>query len=133
MKMNTIATIMRVSLGIIFLAHGIAKFQMGLSNVAGWFDSLGIPSFLGYVVAILEVVGGIALIVGLGTRIFSVGLIAIMLGAIIVVKLPVGLLGNADMGGFELDLALLVLLVYFVFGDDSGFGVDQLFGRRHNG
>ncbi|MXO80774.1 DoxX family protein, partial [Paenibacillus sp. OT2-17] len=33
---KNISTIMRVALGILFLAHGIAKFQMGLGNVAGW-------------------------------------------------------------------------------------------------
>lgn len=75
--------LLRVVLGIIFLAHGTVKFQGGIENIVGWFSSIGLPGGFAYVVAIIELVGGIALILGLGTRIVSALLVLIMAGAIV--------------------------------------------------
>jgi putative oxidoreductase len=119
-------TIMRILLGILFVAHGISKFQMGLGNAAGWFGSIGLPEFAAYVVAYLELIGGIALIIGFATRYFAIGFMVMLVGAIVTVKLPVGLLGNAQMAGYELDLALLVMAGYFAIADDRGMGLDRL-------
>jgi putative oxidoreductase len=130
MKIHTVSTIMRVLLGIIFTAHGIAKLQMGVGNVSGWFASIGIPGFAAYIVVFLELVGGIALIIGFATRYFSIALILVLLGAIVTVKLNVGLLGNAQMAGYELDLALMALAAYFAFANERGFGLDQLLVKR---
>lgn len=58
--------ILRVSLGFIFFAHGLMKFQGGVGNTAGFFDSIGVPGFLAYPIAIIEAAGGILLILGLG-------------------------------------------------------------------
>ncbi len=132
MKVKTASTIMRVLLGIIFMAHGISKFQMGLENVAGWFGSIGIPVFVAYIVAYLELIGGISLIVGFATRYLSIGYMVLLLGAIVTVKLPIGLLGNNQMAGYELDLALLALALYFAISDERGLGLDQLLFKKKN-
>lgn len=125
-KTAVISIIMRVVMGIIFLSHGVAKFQMGLSNVDAWFSSIGIPGLLAYFVAILELVGGIMLIVGLFTRYVS-GLFVIMLmGAIVTTKLSVGLLGDGQMAGYELDLGFMLVLLYLVVGEQSTLSVDRL-------
>ena len=68
------------------------KFQGGIENTAGWFASIGIPSFMAYVVGVIELVGGIALIIGLGSRVLSALLALIMLGAILKAKLSLGFL-----------------------------------------
>ena len=60
--------IIRIVLGVTFFAHGLAKFQSGIDNVAGWFTSIGLPGGLAYGVATVELVGGILLIIGLGVR-----------------------------------------------------------------
>src|SRR6185312_13395035 len=86
--------IIRVVLGITFLIHGIAKFQMGLGNVAGWFESIGVMGFLGYVVSFIELIGGIALIFGLGTKIVSAIIALVMIGAIFTAKLSLGFMGE---------------------------------------
>ncbi|GGF93130.1 DoxX family protein [Paenibacillus abyssi] len=130
MRLKSAATIMRVILGIIFMVHGIDKLQMGLGNVAGWFGSIGLPEFLAYVVALLELIGGILLIVGFASRYVSIAFIVIMLGAIITVKLPIGLLGNGQMAGYELDLALMALAAYFAIANEHGFGIDQFFKSK---
>ncbi|NOU62794.1 DoxX family membrane protein [Paenibacillus sp. LMG 31461] len=125
-KTAVISIIMRVVIGIIFIMHGIDKLQMGLSNVEAWFSSIGIPGFVAYFVAILELVGGIMLIVGLFTRYVS-GLFVIMLmGAIVTTKLSVGLLGDGQMAGYELDLGFMLVLLYLVVGEQSTLSVDRL-------
>jgi len=98
-KAETGTFVLRLVLGISFLIHGISKLQMGLGNVASWFQSLGIPGFMGYAVAFVELLGGIALIIGLGTRIVSAIISLLMIGAIFTAKLSVGFLGNGQMAG----------------------------------
>lgn len=57
--------LIRVVLGITFAIHGYDKFHSGIDNTAQWFASIGLPQFLTYVVALLELVGGILLTLGL--------------------------------------------------------------------
>lgn len=129
-KTSWVATLMRVVLGILLLAHGISKFQMGLGNVAAWFASAGTPGFLAYIAGWLELIGGILLILGLFTRYVSVLFTVMLLGAIATMKLPLGLLGNGQMTGYELDLAYLMLTVYFIFAGPGSLSIDKvLFGK----
>ncbi|GAA0321296.1 DoxX family protein [Bacillus carboniphilus] len=116
--------IIRVVLGITFLVHGIAKLQMGLGNVAGWFESIGIMSFLGYVVAYIELLGGIALIIGIGTRIVSALIAFVMIGAIFTSKLSIGFIG-AEAAGYELDVALLAMAAVLVISGSKLLSLDQ--------
>ncbi|MCK9907190.1 DoxX family protein, partial [Frankia sp. Cpl3] len=84
--------VLRVVLGLIFFAHGLAKLQTGLGQVAVWFESVGLPAALAYVVAYVELAGGVAMMIGFATR-YVAGIFALlMLGAIFAVKLPNGLL-----------------------------------------
>jgi putative oxidoreductase len=125
------ALIIRVIAGLTFVIHGIDKFQMGLGNVAGFFGNLGLPAFLAYLVAFLELVGGIALILGLGTRIFAVLLAIVMVGATLKVKLAIGFLSGANGAGYELDLALLAMLVSLALTGSSLLSLDRvLFGNK---
>ncbi|MFA4137014.1 MULTISPECIES: DoxX family protein [unclassified Brevibacillus] len=123
--------ILRVIAGLTFAIHGVAKFQMGLENVAGFFGTMGLPAFIAYLVAFLEVVGGIALILGLGTRVFAGALSVVMLGAIFKAKLAVGFMGGEGGAGYELDLALLAILVALGISGSTKFALDAiLFGKR---
>ncbi|AXI08324.1 oxidoreductase [Oceanobacillus zhaokaii] len=117
--------ILRGILGLIFFIHGLVKFQGGITNTAGYFDSLGVPGFLAYAVAVIELVGGIALILGLGTQVISLLFALIMVGAIITAKLPAGFLGNGQMAGYELDLALLAMSIFFIFASKSALSLDN--------
>jgi putative oxidoreductase len=130
MKLTVVSTIMRVVLGILFLAHGISKFQMGMAGVSGWFQSVGIPGFLAYIVSPIELVGGILLIVGLFTRYVSILLILVLLGAVFTVKLSAGLMGNGQMAGYELDLSFMLVALYLAVSNNTGFSLDQLLFRR---
>ncbi len=114
-------------LGVTFLMHGIVKFQSGIGNIAGWFESIGLPGFLAYAVAVIELAGGIALIIGLGTRIVSVLIALIMIGAILKVKLAAGFLGSQQAAGYELDLMLLAVSILLALSGSKLFALDKLF------
>jgi len=119
------AFILRVVLGITFFAHGLMKFQSGLGGLAGWFQSMGLPGFMAYAVGTIELVGGIALILGLGTRIISALLVAIMLVAILKVKLAAGFLGNGQGAGYELEVALMVMALHLALNGSSFLSLDS--------
>lgn len=120
------ALILRIALGALFFAHGLVKFQGGIQNIVGWFDSIGLPGFMAYGVATIELVGGLALILGIGTKLVSVLYGLLMIGAILKVKLSVGLLGNGQMAGYELDLAFLAIAVYLAINGSKLFSLSQL-------
>ncbi|WP_340371914.1 DoxX family protein [Peribacillus sp. FSL E2-0218] len=131
MDKNTAAQVfLRVILGVTFFIHGIAKFQGGIGNTAGYFDSLGIPGFLAYIVAGIELIGGLAVILGLGTRFVSVLFALILLGAIVTAKLPAGFLGNGQTAGYELDLALLAMSVYLACANRTVLSLDHFFNKK---
>lgn len=128
MQQKIASTVLRIVFGLIFAMHGFAKFQNGLDNVAGFFGSLGLPSFLAYLVAILELIGGIALILGFAVRYISAAYALIMLGAIVKLKLANGLMGTPQAPGYEFELMLLAVAVFFVIYPQGW--VDQLIASR---
>lgn len=126
------ATILRVVLGATFLIHGAAKFQGGIENTVGFFDSLGLPGFTAYLVALIELVGGLAMVLGVGTRIISILFAIILAVAIVKVKLAGGFLGNGQMAGYELDLALLAISIYLAITNKSLFALDNVLFQSKN-
>ena len=124
------ALVLRLVVGITFFVHGLSKFQGGIANVAGWFSSMGLPGFMAYIIATIELVGGIALILGFGTRIISALFVFVMLGAIIKVKLAAGFMGDGKMAGYELELVLLAIAVYLVVCGSKLFSLQNLFGNK---
>jgi len=92
---------LRSALGVIFIVHGIGKFNPGFSN---FLSNIGLPLEMQIPIALAELVPGILLIVGVFSRL-SVSLLSIiMLGAIFHVKGAQSLTGDM---GVELDLILL--------------------------
>ena len=123
------ALLLRVVVGITFFVHGLQKFQGGIANVAGWFESIGLPGFLAYIVASIEVVGGIALIVGLFSNIVAFLFVFVMIGAILKVKLQGGFTGG---DGYEFDLALLAMSGYLTIAGSKLYAVSNVFQRKAN-
>ncbi|ELK45997.1 DoxX family protein [Halobacillus sp. ACCC02827] len=122
MKTTTSMTILRVVLGIIFLVHGAQKFSGGISNTAGFFDSLGIPGVMAYAVAVIELLGGALMILGLATRVIAGLFMIVMLGAIFTVKI-----GQGFVGGVEFDLALLSMSIALLIGGSGPLALDSRF------
>lgn len=130
MKYEGSSLLLRLILGITFFLHGLAKFQGGIGNIAGWFDSIGLPGFLAYAVAIIELAGGIAMMLGLGTRIVAVLFAIVMLGAIFTVKLSAGFMGNGQAAGYELDLLLLAMSIHFAVNGSRLWSVDSVLSKK---
>lgn len=120
-----VPVILRLTLGVIFFWHGVDKFDTGLSNVENAFDGWGIPApgVTAPFSAVLEIVAGAALILGLATRAAAASLAGLIVGALVFVKLEDGLLGSA-----ELDLALLAGLVSLVALGPGRLSVDHQVG-----
>ena len=114
------ALILRVSLGVMFIAHALLKlFVFTLPGTAQFFDSLGLPGFLGYVVFAAELVGGVLLVLGVQVRAVALALVPVMLGATWV-HLGNGWLFSAKGGGWEYPAFWTVtLFVQALLGDGA--------------
>jgi putative oxidoreductase len=76
------AFILRIALGVLYLAHSLQKiFVFTLPGTAQFFESLGLPGWLGYLTAFVELAGGIALLLGVQVRWVALVLVPFMLGA----------------------------------------------------
>lgn len=105
------ALVLRVSLGIMFIAHGLLKvFVFTLPGTVQFFETVGVPGFLAYVVAVLEVGGGALLIVGVATRWVSLALAPVLLGAL-VVHFGAGWVFSNPNGGWEYPAFLFAAVV----------------------
>ena len=122
-------TILRVAIGAIFMAHGGQKlFVWGFDGVAGGFAQMGIPmaNVMGPFIGLLEFFGGAALIVGLLTRLASLGLASTMVVAILAVHLKNGFFNP---GGIEFPLSLLASTLALVVTGAGSWSVDAIIGR----
>jgi putative oxidoreductase len=82
-KADLAALVLRVASGVAFLAHGWLKVSVfTVAGTVGFFESLGLPGFFAYLTILGELGGGLALILGLGVRVVSIPLIAILLGSV---------------------------------------------------
>lgn len=74
--------LLRISLGVMALAHGLLKvFVFTVPGTVGYFESIGLPGFIAYLTILAEVGGGLALLLGVYTRWISLALIPVLLGA----------------------------------------------------
>jgi putative oxidoreductase len=115
------ALILRIALGLVFLAHaGLKVFVFTPAGAAQFFGSLGLPPGLAYLTIAAETAGGIALILGLYTRWVSLALIPILLGAIAFVHGPAGFFFNNPNGGWEyLAFWIAALVAQALLGDGA--------------
>ena len=128
-KADLAMTIIRVVVGLTFFLHGWQKFfMMGMDGVGGFFGSLGIPAagFFAIVVSLVELLGGLALMLGVATRLVGLLLAITMLVALLLVHLPNGFF--ASNGGIELVLVLGVAALAFALTGASSMSVDSRMG-----
>jgi len=119
------ALLLRVSLGVLFLAHaGLKIFVFTPAGTAGYFGSLGLPAFLAYLAIFAETAGGFALIAGLFTRWVSLALISTPLGAIIYVHADKGWLFTNEGGGWEFPAFWIATLVVLALIGRGAYSIE---------
>lgn len=123
-------TILRVLVGIIFIAHGLQKFFIfGIPGTTGAFTQMGapFPALSAPLVAAVELLGGAALVLGLFTRVAGVLLAADMLVALLLVHLKGGFFAP---NGIEFVLALFAASVALALTGPGRYALDALRARR---
>ena len=113
--------LLRGSLGLLFLAHGLLKvFTFTLPGTAQFFASVGLPGFMAYPVAIAEVLGGVLLLAGIYSRWVALALFPILLVATFKVHGASGWLFTNEGGGWEFPAFFAIAsLVQFLLGDGA--------------
>lgn len=102
---------LRLSLATMLLAHGLLKIIVfTLPGSAQFFSSVGFPGWLAYVVAAMEIGGGLLLLAGVATRTVALAMIPVMLGAT-AVHWSNGWVFSAANGGWEYPALLAVLML----------------------
>lgn len=122
------ALVLRVSLGVMYIAHSLVlkHFMYTLPGTAQFFASIGLPAALAYLTFWGELVGGVALLAGIGTRIVSLGLIPILLGATWV-HAGNGWVFSAANGGWEYPVFLIAASLVAALLGDGKYAVGNRF------
>jgi len=118
---------LRLAVAAIFIRHGAQKlFVFGFAGVTGAFTQMGVPvpGLMGPFIGLLEFFGGIALVLGLLTRVIALGFVFDMLGAILLVQMKRGF------SNYELEFLLLGSSVAIFLMGAGGFSIDALLARR---
>lgn len=120
------ATILRVSMGVLFLAHaGLKLFIFTPAGTAGYFTSLGLPGPLAYLVIAAELFGGLAMILGVYSRWVSLALVPILLGSIYVPHGAAGFFFSNEGGGWEFPAFWAETLVVQALLGDGAFALKR--------
>ena len=125
--------LLRLVTGAAFCAHGAQKiFTFGFAGVTGAFTQMHIPlpGVTGPLVALVEFFGGIALIIGLLTRLAALGLAVDMLGAILFVHFRNGFFLPQ---GYEYALTLCTVMIAFIVAGAGRYSADAAIGARRAG
>jgi putative oxidoreductase len=133
---------LRVIVGYGFIAHGYAKVANGPEHFIGILHNIGVPApgFMGWTTMLVEIAGGLAVLVGAFVPLVSAPMAMILLVAALTVHLPYGFssiklqavtASGAQFGppGYETDLLYLACLATLVLGGSGPFAVDGLLAR----
>lgn len=115
---------LRIIAGIGFMLHGLPKL-LDIPGTQNSFTNMGLPPELAVIIGLLEFIGGLAILLGILTRI-AAGLLAIdMIGAILLVKLSKGFIG-----GYELDLLYLAIMISLMISGPGSLSIEKSILKR---
>lgn len=120
----------RIAIGVVLIAHGAQKFfTFGIAGTVDSFAGMGVPApqAAALFAAVVELVGGAALILGAATTVAGLLVMLNMLGALVLVHVSNGIF--VDQGGFELVAALGAGALLLAATGPGAWSVDHLVGR----
>ena len=132
-KPDVSLTLLRLVLGVVFVAHGSQKLLgwfggFGFHATMGFLTQAGMPALVAFLIIMTEFFGGLGLIVGLLTRIAALGIGCLMIGAIFIVHLPNGFfmnwMGNQKGEGFEFHLLAIAIAATLLLRGAGKFSAD---------
>jgi putative oxidoreductase len=136
---------LRVIVGIGFISHGVAKWSRGPENFGKLLNYLGVPlpATTAWVVTLLEVFGGLAILIGAFVTIVSIPLIVSTLVAMFTVQLRYGFSSVNTTGltasgptfgppGYEINLLYVAALLALMFAGSSALSMDGWFAHRRS-
>ena len=134
---------LRLIVGYGFMEHGFAKLARGLDAFPAILQALGMPAphLLGWLTILVEIFGGLAVLLGALVPLASIPMAAVLLVAMLTVHLPYGFssiklltvtAAGAQFGppGFETDLLYLACLTALVLGGSGPLAIDGLLAKR---
>ena len=134
---------LRLIVGFGFLAHGFSKLSKGPDAFAAILYALGVPApgLMTWLTISVEVIGGLAVLVGAFVVMSSIPMTALLLVAVFTVHLPFGFLAikliavtaaGPQFGppGYEVDLLYIACLVALVLGGPGPLALDNVLGKR---
>lgn len=131
-------TILRVTLGIVFFAHGSQKMLgwfggFGFHGTMGALTHMGMPAPIALLIICTEFFGGLGLIFGLLTRVAALGIDGLMIGAIFIVHIHNGFFmnwyGNQKGEGFEYHLLAIAMAAVLLLRGAGAFSLDRTLSR----
>jgi putative oxidoreductase len=131
-------TVLRLVLGVIFFAHGAQKLLgwfggYGFQGTMGFFEHMGMPAPVAFLIICTEFFGGLGLIVGLLSRIAALGIGVEMIGAIFLVHLPNGFFmnwtGTQKGEGFEYHLLAIAAAAVLLLRGSGAFSLDRTLSK----
>jgi len=133
----------RLIVGFGFMEHGFAKLARGPDAFANILQAMGVPGphFMAWATILVELLGGLAVILGAFVKLASLPMAAVLLVAMFTVHLPYGFssiklqaitAAGAQFGppGYEVDLLYLACLATLVLGGSGPLAIDGLIRKR---
>lgn len=131
-------TTLRVVLGVVFFAHGAQRMLGwfggdGFQGTMGTLTQTGMPAPVAVLIICAQFFGGLGLVAGLLTRIASLGVAGLMIGAIFMVHLPNGFfmnwMGTQKGEGIEYHLLALAMAAALLLRGAGAFSLDRTLAK----
>jgi putative oxidoreductase len=117
---------LRASLGVMFIAHAYLKLAVfTVPGFEGFLGKVGLPAILAWPIILAELVGGVAILTGFYSRLVSIALLPVLLGALSV-HAPNGWVFNAPNGGWEYPAFLAVVALAHILIGDGAYAVKRI-------